>query len=119
MAATTTAPTTGRTAGTAPATSPAGSPRAGSPSPRRRFLHRPPRSEVARGPDAEAVDPPLGHVLLAVPVREHVVELELHVRVQEPVQAERPVVHLAAPDGLVVQVEVAEAEPYLPRATAS
>src|SRR5262245_13006254 len=65
------------------------------------------RLEVVGGPDPESVDPALRHVLRGVAVYEDVVELDLHVRVQEPVQAGGPVVDLPALDGLVVQVQVA------------
>src|SRR5262249_27619307 len=76
------------------------------------------RAEVVGGPDAHSVDPALDHVLRGVAALEDVVELDLHVRVEEPVQPGGKVVEAAPLDGLVVQVEVAEAGADLPGAEA-
>src|SRR5204862_7142767 len=71
-------------------------------------------SEVVGPADAEAADPGRGHPRLVAPLEDRV-ELHLHVRVPEPVEARRPVVDGSAPNRLVVQVEVAEPQPDLPR----
>ena len=49
-----------------------------------------------------------------MPVGDAVVELQLRVRVEEPVQAQRDVVQDASIDPLVVEVQVVVAEPNLP-----
>src|SRR5262249_32557322 len=66
-----------------------------------------PCSEVVRRPHPDAVDPAVDDPLRRVAVLGDVVELDFHVRVEEPVQAQRPVVDVPALDTLVVEVEVA------------
>src|ERR1700692_4942402 len=69
------------------------------------------RSEVESAPHADAIDPAYRRAGRAVAMLDDVVELEFHVGVQKPIQAESPVVDLTPLDRLVIQVDVAEPRP--------
>src|SRR5262249_6828148 len=72
-------------------------------------------SEVVGGPEADPIDPRRRGARL-VAVLGNVVELQLHVRVQVPVQADRLVLERPSLGGLVVQIRVTEAYADLPGA---
>ena len=64
------------------------------------------RSEIARHTDSPAVDPAVAQVAAErrVAMRQHVVELDLHVGVPEPVQAGSHVVQNPAVEPVVVEI---------------
>src|SRR5262249_49223640 len=50
-------------------------------------------------------------------VLRNVIQLTFHIRVEEPVQADGPIIDPSSLDGLVIQIEVAKAHANLPRTT--